>query len=92
MLFYFDTADRKGRQGFRRIEAGPDHAPYGLFCVAAGHQLGFNDLKAIEVAGYVNAIAGKGPEPFSFRKGLRIQTLVETIQTSSREQRWLDVQ
>ena len=90
VLHYFNSADAKGRQGFRRIEASPDHAPYGLFCVAAGHQLGFNDLKAIEVAGYVNAIAG-APEPFNFRKGLRIQTLVETIQTSSREGRWLEV-
>jgi predicted dehydrogenase len=90
-LHFYSAADAKGRQGFRRIEAGPDHAPYGLFCVAPGHQLGFNDLKAIEVAGYVNAIGGKGPEPFSFRKGLRIQMLVETIQRSSREQRWIDV-
>ncbi len=87
VLHYFSTQDPKGRQGFRRIEAAPDHAPYGLFCVAAGHQLGFNDLKAIEVAGFVKAIAG-APEPFNFRKGLRIQTLVETIQASSREGRW----
>ncbi len=92
VLHYFNTSDARGRQGFRRIEAGPDHAPYGLFCVAPGHQLGFNDLKAIEVAGYVNAIANRGPEPFNFRKGLRIQTLVETIQTSSREGRWLAVE
>ena len=91
MLHYFSTSDAKGRQGFRRIEAGPDHAPYGLFCVAAGHQIGFNDLKAIEVAGYVNAIAGQGPEPFNFRKGLRIQGLVESIQISSREGRWLEI-
>ncbi len=91
VLHYFSTSDAKGRQGFRRIEASPDHAPYGLFCVAAGHQLGFNDLKAIEVAGYVNAIAGKAPEPFNFRKGLGIQKLVETIQKSSREQKWMDV-
>ena len=91
VLHYFDTADRKGRQGFRRIEAGPDHAPYGLFCVAAGHQIGFNDLKAIEVAGYVQAIAGTGAEPFNFRKGLRIQGLVESIQISSREGRWLEI-
>ncbi len=91
VLHYFDTTDAKGRQGFRRIEAGPDHAPYGLFCVAPGHQLGFNDLKAIEVAGYVNAIASKAPEPFNFRKGLRIQTLVETIQNSAREEKWMDV-
>jgi predicted dehydrogenase len=90
-LHYFSTDDRKGRQGFRRIEASPDHAPYGLFCVAAGHQIGFNDLKAIEVAGFVQAIAGAAPEPFNFRKGLRIQTLVETIHRSSDEGRWLEV-
>jgi predicted dehydrogenase len=90
-LHYFSTADAKGRQGFRRIEAAPDHAPYGLFCVAPGHQIGFNDLKAIEVAGYINAIAGTAPEPFNFRKGLRIQTLVETIQRSSKEGRWLEI-
>ena len=90
VLNFFSTGDAKGRQGFRRIEASPDHAPYGLFCVAAGHQIGFNDLKAIEVAGYINAIAGAA-EPFNFRKGLRIQTLVETIQGSSRAQTWADV-
>ena len=91
VLHYFNAADPRGRQGFRRIEAAPDHPPYGQFCVAAGHQLGFNDLKAIEVAGYVNAIAGTAPEPFNFRKGLRIQTLVETIQASSKAEAWLDV-
>ncbi len=91
VLNFFSTADAKGRQGFRRIEAGPDHAPYGQFCVAAGHQLGFNDLKAIEIAGYINAIAGKIAEPFNFRDGLRIQALVEAIQRSSIEARWLNV-
>lgn len=91
VLHYFDVSDAKGRQGFRRIEAGPDHPPYGAFCVAPGHQIGFNDLKAIEVAGFINAISNRVPEPFNFRKGLRVQNLVETIQSSSREQRWLDV-
>ena len=90
-LHFYAASDAPGRRGFRRIEAAPDHAPYGRFCVAAGHQLGFNDLKAIEVAGYLDAIAGKGPELFGFRKGLGIQTLIETIHASSREGRWLDV-
>jgi predicted dehydrogenase len=90
-LHFYATDDRKGRQGFRRIEAGPDHPPYGLFCVAPGHQLGFNDLKAIEVAGYLEALAGRRPEPFGFRAGLRIQTLVETIHASSRAGTWRDV-
>lgn len=87
-LHYYSVNDKAGRRGFRRIEASPDHPPYGDFCVAPGHQLGFNDLKAIEVAGFVHAIAGAA-EPFPFRAGLRIQTLVETIQRSSSERRWL---
>lgn len=88
-LHFYSAADPAGRRGFRRIEAAPDHPPYGAFCVAPGHQIGFNDLKAIEVAGYVRAIAGETPEPFPFRKGLRIQQLVETIQASSRQGKWL---
>lgn len=89
-LHFFDTSDRQGRRGFRRIEAGPNHAPYGAFCVAPGHQLGFNDLKAIEIAGFVDAIAGKRPEPFGFKAGHRIQSLVEAIQRSDIEGRWID--
>jgi predicted dehydrogenase len=90
-LHFFSTEDRRGRQGFRRIEAAPDHPPYGLFCVAPGHQLGFNDLKAIEVSGFLDAIASRRAEPFNFRAGLRIQTLVETIHASSRAGAWKEV-
>lgn len=91
-LHFFDATAREGRQGFRKIEAGPVHPPYGEFIVATGHQIGFNDLKTIEVAGFVRAIAGDAPEPFNFRAGLRIQMLVETIQRSSRERRWAGVE
>ncbi|WP_323009923.1 Gfo/Idh/MocA family oxidoreductase [Paracoccus sp. (in: a-proteobacteria)] len=90
-LHFYSAGDAPGRRGFRRIEASPDHPPYGRFCVAPGHQIGFNDLKAIEVEGYMRAIAGEIPEPFGFRAGLRIQTLVETIQKSSAERGWLTV-
>lgn len=68
-LQFFVSDDARGRQGFRRIEAAPDHPPYGQFCVAPGHQIGFNDLKAIEVAQYLEAVKGKNPEPFNFRQG-----------------------
>ena len=87
-LHYYSSDDAQGRQGFRKIEAGPAHPPYDRFCVAPGHQLGFNDLKAIEVAGFVNAIAGTTPEPFNFKAGLRIQALIETIQQSAHDQLW----
>ena len=90
-LSVYQTKDPKGRRGFRRIEAGPDHPPYGRFTPAPGHQIGFNDLKAIEVAGFLDAVAGRTPEPCGFGVGARIQGLVEAIQASSRETAWRDV-
>ncbi|MGI3186541.1 Gfo/Idh/MocA family protein [Nioella aestuarii] len=87
-LHFYSTEEAPGRRGFRKIEAGPEHDPYGMFCVAPGHQLGFNDLKAIEIAGYVGAIGGQHPEPFGFDAGTRIQMLVETILASSAAAAW----
>ena len=87
-LRFYDVGDRERRRGFRTICAGPDHDPYGLFCVAPGHQLGFNDLKAIEIRGFLEAIAGLRPEPFNFRAGLRIQRLVEAVHESAGEGAW----
>jgi predicted dehydrogenase len=78
-------------KGFTRIEAGPAHAPYGQFCVAPGHQLGFNDLKTIEVADFLAAISGgprKGPD---FREALEIQKVVDTAIRSSRDKTWLRI-
>jgi predicted dehydrogenase len=80
-----------GPNGLPQDRGWPRQPPYGRFCVAPGHQLGFNDLKAIEVAGYLDAIAGRRSEPFNFRMGLRVQTLVETIQKSSQAAGWFDV-
>ena len=91
-LHYFDTRDASGRQGFRTIPAGPDHPPYGDFCVAPGHQLGFNDLKAIEVRDFLNAIAGEAVLGPGFREGYEVQKLVESIYRSARERRWIDIE
>ncbi len=90
-LHFFSKKDKQGLQGFRKIEASPDHEPYGSFCVAPGHQLGFNDLKAIEISKFIKAIAGIEPEPFNFEKGHRIQRLVEAIRRSSNENIWINV-
>ena len=49
-----------GEQGFRTILTGPAHPPYAGFTPAPGHQLGFNDLKVIEAAELLRAIAGGG--------------------------------
>jgi predicted dehydrogenase len=89
ILNFYSVSDTQGRQGFRRIEAAPSHPPYGNFCVAPGHQIGFNDLKAIEIARFAEALAGTREEPFGFAAGARVQMLVDTVIRSAREERWL---
>jgi predicted dehydrogenase len=83
--------DRKEIVGFRRILTGPQHPPYGLFCLAPGHSLGFNDLKIIEVAHLLNAITGK-EKPFpSFEDGLAIERVLHAFPTSAQNGQWVQL-
>ena len=88
-LYLFSLSDKKNIQGFRKIEAGPANKPYDRFCVAPGHQLGFNELKAIEISNFIKSINNEIPEPFNFASGHRIQKLVDGIHRSSKEKRWV---
>ena len=90
-LQHYKNDDFHSEQGFKTICASPSHEPYGRFCVAPGHQLGFSDLKAIEVKGFVDAIGDLSSEPFNFEAGFRIQSIVESIQKSSQKTAWLRV-
>ena len=74
-------------QGFATILTSPDHPPYGAFCPAPGHQLGFNDLKVIELAGFLRAIRDDTRPPLDFTAGLEIEKAIHAIALSAREGR-----
>lgn len=78
-----------GRSGYTRIESGPAHPPYGAFCPAPGHHLGFNDLKVIEVAELLAAHAGKGTAGPDFREAYEVQRTIEAMQQSDRSRQWV---
>jgi predicted dehydrogenase len=90
-LHWYRAGDDPRLAGFTRIEAGPQHAPYRNFCIAPGHQIGFNDLKTIEVAGFLAAIAGGPPSGPDFREAWEIQKVIDTTIAASRARGWLDV-
>ncbi|MGL4590517.1 MAG: Gfo/Idh/MocA family protein, partial [Aestuariivirga sp.] len=77
--------------GFTRIEIGPQHPPYVNFCVAAGHQLGFNDLKTIEAAEFLGEVAGGPRSGPDFREAWEIQKVVETAVNAGRARQWLKI-
>ncbi|MEQ9635387.1 MAG: Gfo/Idh/MocA family oxidoreductase [Devosia marina] len=76
-----------GLQGFSTILTGPAHEPYGAFCPAPGHQLGFGDLKTIEVARFLRSIAANEPCFPNFTDALAFERVIHAIDLSAREGR-----
>ena len=91
-LHLYRTGKDARHSGFTRIEAGPQHAPYANFCPAAGHQLGFNDLKTIEMRDFLEAIAGRSSAGPDFREAWEIQRVVDAAVAASAERTWITVQ
>ncbi len=90
LLFYRAGGDAK-TNGYVKIEAGPQHPPYGEFCIAGGHQLGFNDLKTIEMGEFLRAIGGAPRMGPDFREAYEIQKVVEAAIASSKARSWVTV-
>jgi predicted dehydrogenase len=88
-LQFYRAGGPRGRGGFRTILAGPEHPPYGAFCPAAGHQLGFNDLKVIEARDFVRALAGEPVTRADFREAWEVQRVVDAVLQSSRDRGWV---
>ena len=59
--------------------------------MAPGHQIGFNDLKAIEVAEFLAAIeSGDNANP-DFREAWEIQKIVDTAIKASVSRNWASI-
>ncbi|GBR00358.1 Gfo/Idh/MocA family protein [Asaia lannensis] len=88
-LQYFKAGEDPRSSGFRLIESGPQHPPYGAFCVAGGHHLGFNDLKTIEMAEFIRAIDRDEPASPDFREAWEVQRLIDAAVMSHKDRAWL---
>lgn len=88
---YYKVGGDPRHQGYTTIEAAPAHHPYGLFCVAPGHQIGFNDLKTIEAAEFLDAIEKNKPASPDFREAWEIQKVVDAAIASSKARNWLAI-
>ncbi len=82
-LLLYRNDGEAGLQGFQTILTGPEHQPYGAFCPAAGHQLGFNDLKIIEVAAFLRNVAGIEKSYPNFTDALEFEKVIHAISESA---------
>lgn len=82
-LHQFRKEVAKSVRGITKILPKPEHPPYGDFCPAPGHQLGFNDLKVIELAGILRAIRDDLRPAVDFTVGLEIEKAIYDVALSS---------
>lgn len=73
----------EAERGFRTVLTGPAHPPYGAFVPSAGHQLGFLDLKAIEAAELLRAVAGGPRASPDFGEAVGIEAVIHAMDRSA---------
>jgi len=87
-LRLYEANQRSGMDGFKTLVSGPAHGDYANFCPAPGHQLGFNELKVIELVELLKAIQGNVRCWPDFREAYEIQKVLEAARYSSKESSW----
>ena len=80
-----------GRDGFQRILAGPAQPGYASFCPAPGHQLGYNELKTLEVHELIQALGGQGSNGTDFAEAMEVERLATAIRMAAKETRWVSI-
>lgn len=80
-----------GRDGFQRILAGPAQPGYASFCPAPGHQLGYNELKTLEVHELIQALGGQGSNGTDFAEAMEVERLATAIRMAAKEMRWVSI-
>jgi predicted dehydrogenase len=90
-LEYYDSREPKDRQGFRTIFANASHPPYGNFCPAPGHGIGFNDFKVIEIYELMEAIAADKPVLTDMEAGAKVGRIMDAVLDSADKRAWVAV-
>lgn len=74
--------DDPGEMRFKTILAGPLHPDYKNFCVSAGHGIGFNDQKTVEIRDLVNGLANNQTMYPAFEEGFKVSRVLDAIAQS----------
>ncbi|UPT57242.1 Gfo/Idh/MocA family protein [Dickeya zeae] len=83
--------DPVNRQGFQTLLIGPQHPEYAAFCASAGHGIGFNDQKTVEVRDLIDGIAADQPLWPDFEEGWRVSRVLDAIVLSHQAACWVAV-
>jgi len=91
-LRLYPAGQPRGREGFTTILAGPAHPDFSSFVPAPGHQLGFNDLKTIEIRDLLLGLDPTRPAPWpDFNEAWQVQRVVDAIFRSDTTRTWVSI-
>jgi predicted dehydrogenase len=88
-LYRHTDPDRE--KGFKTVYIGPEHPGYKAFFGLAGIGLGYNDQKIIEAHDLITAVALGQPVQPDVRFAYGVNKVIDAVDTSSRERRWVSV-
>ncbi|MBU6951913.1 Gfo/Idh/MocA family protein [Hahella sp. HN01] len=91
-LQFYSRKDAGPREGFRRLLVGPQHPDYANFCVSAGHGLGYNDQKIVEVRDLVEGLCADRPMWPQFRHAYEVNRVLDAVELSHQERRWVSIE
>jgi len=90
-LWLYSCQDPKGTQGFRRIQVNEAEHPYINAWWPPGHIIGYEHTFVHIVYDFLKAIdENKMPSP-NFRDGVECQKVLEAVEKSAKEERWMKV-
>lgn len=90
-LFEMDGNNEMRTNGYKTILVGPWHEPFGNFCPAPGHHVGFNEMKIVEVGHFVQAILEETQAFPNFDDGMVFETALQAIQDASESKAWVEL-
>jgi len=91
ILWFYSCEDANGLQGFRRIQATERTHPYMSPWWAPGHIIGYENTFVHVIYDFMKAIdEDRTPLP-NFVDGLECQRVLEAVEISRQEKRWVDV-
>lgn len=88
--FYRHT-DPDREKGYKTVYIGPEHPGYKAFFGLAGIGLGYNDQKIIEAHDLITAVALDQPAQPDVRFAYGVNKVIDAVEMSCQEHRWVPV-
>ncbi len=90
-LYYYDRTEAQDQQGFKRILVTESLHPHMAGWWPPGHILGYQNIFVNAIAYFLDCLAkNKMPSP-NFEDGVKCQMVMDAIERSSKQQRWIKI-